>query len=713
MLERYAETKKYLLQFTKELEKCDAIDPYIISNSMLEDELVRLEKGDFKIALVAPFSAGKSTFINSIIGKDLLSMDIRAETSVITKISYAQQIKIEIAYFQHTQVETIETDELGQPLTYETCKAMLSKITTVRDETNEERIKQVVVYCPLEICKDNVEIVDTPGLFSRHEKHEAITNNILPQVNAVIFMIDPNSVGEEHFTEKIRNYVQSAKNSSLEEDGRHIFFVINKIDVFDAEDIAKARHELEEVLSGILRQPNIHEVSAYFGMKGKQLQSGDLSIIDIQKDKKIKIADPSDPEYTIAGRQITEQHVGNIISFSKIKQLEASLGEYLQSKNKYLLTNVISTVRSILSDSLNKLKFEVHEIQASLQQDKTVYIEKIDRLRAEIDSLKVETLQSIQGLVSKRIRGGISGQSLGDEISEEISGYLIDVAKDIERELFKRWSKAKQGIDRYNAEEVVQSVILDAEEYLVLKVKEMVRKSFLTIKSIISTLIGDIQQQLDQVTEKLEEAEMKNLGTKMDRIGNLNVENLVGETMNKIEREFSDILVSIAKDCQDKVQSAYDASTSMVKVKGVWNWFKGLFGAADYEEKFDIYRFKRELDGMMDDLTETMRSKLLESEALICEPIVDMTTDIANDINKEVGKVITNVVKIKQTVLSNLKKEMDKNEDEKKSSVLQKQKNMKKLDEISHRFEQRMSELTEEDKHEFSGQDRVYQSISR
>lgn len=710
MLERYAETKKYLLQFTKELGKSTVVDPYIISNSMLADELVRLEKGDFKIALVAPFSAGKSTFINSIIGKDLLSMDIRAETSVITKISYAKEIKIEITYFKHAQVDVIDTDELGQPLTYDTCKEMLSKITTVRDETNEERIKQVVVYCPLDICKDNVEIIDTPGLFSRHEKHEAITNNIIPQVNAVIFMIDPDSVGEEHFTDKIRNYVQSAKNSSLEEDGRHIFFVINKIDVFDPEDISKARHELEEVLSGILRRPNIHEVSAYFGMRSKQLLSGDLSIIDIQKDKKIKIPDPADPEYTIAGRQITEAHADDILCFSKIKELEMSLGEYLQSKNKYLITNVMSTVRSILSDTINKLKFEVNEIQSSLQEDKTAYIAKIDQLRVEIDSLKAETLQSIQGLVSKRIRGGISGQSLGDEISEEISGYLVDISKDIERELFKRWSKAKQGIDRYNAEEVVQTVILDAEDFLVLKVKELVRKSFLSIKSIIVTLIGDIQQQLDNVTEKLEEAEVKNLGSKMDRIGNLNVENLVGDTMSKIEREFSDILVTVAKDCQDKVQSAYDSSIDMVKVKGIWNWFKGLFGEAAYEEKFDIYRFKRELDGMMDDLTETMRNKLLESEALIGEPIVDMTEDIANDVNGEVSKIINNVVKIKQTVLANLRREMDKNEDEKKTSVSRKQTEIKKVNEISRRFEERMSQLTEEGKaNELSKQSPVYQ----
>lgn len=189
-------------------------------------------------------------------------------------------------------------------------------------------------------------------------------------------MIDPDSVGEEHFTEKIRNYVKSAKNSSLEEDGRHIFFVINKIDMFDAEDIAKARHELEEVLSGIIMKPNIHEVSAYFGMKGKQILTKDIDISEVQKDRKIRIPDPLDPEYTIAGRLITKENAMDIINFSKIKELEKSLGEYLQSKNQYLITDVISSIRNVLSDTINKLKFEIKEIQKQLQKIRRSILKK-------------------------------------------------------------------------------------------------------------------------------------------------------------------------------------------------------------------------------------------------------------------------------------------------------------------------------------------------
>ncbi|WP_169087341.1 dynamin family protein [Paenibacillus sp. PL91] len=695
MLEKFAETKKMLLNFNNELQQSEYIDRYIIEHSMLADEMVRLEEGEFKIALVAPFSAGKSTFINSIIGKDLLSMDIRAETSVITKISYSEDIKVEITYFDQEKTEMIATDPQGMPLTYDSCRELLEKTTTVRDSKNEEMIKQVIVYCPLEICKDKVVIIDTPGLFSRHEKHEAITNNVLPQVNAIIFMISPDSVGNEHFTEKIKKYVESAKSSSLEVDGGHIFFVINKIDYFNRADIVKARHELEVVLSGIIMNPKIYEMSAYYGMKGKQLRSGDIEIKSVQTDHTFKIPDPEEPEYMIAGRQITPGHVDDILAYSRINELESSLGEYLQAKNDYLIKDAVSSMRTVLSDTVNKLRFEMKELQLTIKEDNSAYIQKIDKLRKEIEDVRDETLNSVNDLISKRMIGDLSG-GLEDEIADEIRGDLVDITKDIDRDLYKKWTKAKQGIDRYNAEDVLQNVIMDAEDFLVLKVKEMVRKSFLSIKKIVSALIHDIQLQLDNVAVKLEEVELKNLGSKMNRIGNLNVESLVGSTMNQIEREFSTSIVSIAKDCKKKVENAYKASISTIKKAGVWNWLKGLVGMEDYEERFDSIRFKRELDVIIDELTETMKDKLLESDVAITQPIFDMTSDIVDKMNAEVMKIISNVVKIKENVLLHLKKEMDKNEEQKEASILDMQQRAARIKEMRNRFEEKLARQAEE-----------------
>ncbi|NNU78353.1 dynamin family protein [Clostridium estertheticum] len=689
MLKQYTEAKKRLLTYVKELNNSKFVDKDILENSRVGDEVNRLINGDFKVSLIAPFSAGKSTLINSILGKDLLSMDIRAETSVVTRICYSENIKIEVKYNKDSETLMIDEDDAGQPLNYESCKEKLKTITTVRNEENEIQIKEVVVYCPLEICKDNVQIIDTPGLFSRHERHESITNNILPHVNAVIFMIDPDSVGDEHFTEKIRNYVATAKNSSLEEDGKHIFFVINKIDMFDPEDIRKSREELIEVLSGIIMNPRIHEVSAYFGMVGKQLTSDDIDILAVQKDRKIKIPDPEDPEYTISGKSIGKQHAINIIEFSRMAELEESLGEYLGSKNEYLLRDITSSTKQVLSDSINRMKYQSGELKESLNKDSSEYMHKIENLKFDIRALKDETTNHINKIVSSKINGGTSGGSMDDILAEEIKKQMTDIAKDMDREIYKNWTKSKRSIvSKDSAAECIEDLIFKIEAELVVRAKEMTKESFKTIKRIIQELIDEIQELFNKVSEKIDEAESKNLGKKMQSIGNLNAGNLSGNIVNKIEKEFSNIVVSTARELIDKLDDIEKDSTSLEKKAGLWNWCKGLIGYEDYEDKFDLSAFKRTLDEEIEDISGTIREVLMENNQKFREPIMNAIQSIVKDLKKEAIGILDSVVTVKEKILNDTKIEMGKNRSDIQAIIKEKDKMIMEAKEMLNRFEE-------------------------
>ncbi len=361
MFESYIESKKEVLRIVDEVTNNPAIDKKVLENSRIEQDVNNLKNGEFKIALIAPFSAGKSTFINSLIGQDLLSMEITAETSVITKVKYATDIKLEIKH-RNGQLEHIPA--AGMPsITVSELKAILESKTTVKGDNTEDNIEEVKVYYPIEMCKDKVEIVDTPGLFARHEKHKDITTNIMPSVNAVIFMIDPESVGQVHFTEIIQNYVRNADKSSMERDGKHIFFVINKIDKFDKKDIQKARIELEKVLADIIPDPQIYEVSAYYAMLGKMYMAKTMALEDIRKDRKVIIPNPEEPEYPLSGKEITARHIPVILEESKIRELENGLEKYLEVKNEYLITNVASKLSTVIEQSIIQKMTELENIK--------------------------------------------------------------------------------------------------------------------------------------------------------------------------------------------------------------------------------------------------------------------------------------------------------------------------------------------------------------
>lgn len=62
----------------------------IMKNSYISEEIKniksRIEDDTFRIAVVGEFSSGKSTFINAIIGKDILTHAVNETTATITYI---------------------------------------------------------------------------------------------------------------------------------------------------------------------------------------------------------------------------------------------------------------------------------------------------------------------------------------------------------------------------------------------------------------------------------------------------------------------------------------------------------------------------------------------------------------------------------------------------------------------------------------------------
>ncbi|HIP46012.1 MAG TPA: hypothetical protein EYG95_00455 [Campylobacterales bacterium] len=54
-----------------------------------------------KLAILGEFSAGKSTFINRLIGMDIFPTGVMPITSTVTVLEYGEEEKVEIIYQSH------------------------------------------------------------------------------------------------------------------------------------------------------------------------------------------------------------------------------------------------------------------------------------------------------------------------------------------------------------------------------------------------------------------------------------------------------------------------------------------------------------------------------------------------------------------------------------------------------------------------------------
>lgn len=148
----------------------------------------------FSIAVVGEFKRGKSTFINALIGKEILPADIAPTSATINRLTYGLRPLARIAYKDGTE-QIVDVTELAGYVTKLTPEARARAAT----------IEEAIIEYPVPFCKHNVDILDTPGL-GDEAAMTAVTLSVLPRVDAAIFVTlatAPFAQSEAAFVDKL------------------------------------------------------------------------------------------------------------------------------------------------------------------------------------------------------------------------------------------------------------------------------------------------------------------------------------------------------------------------------------------------------------------------------------------------------------------------------------------------------------------------------
>jgi len=134
----------------------------------LEDMKKRLDK-PLRVAVVGVMKAGKSTLMNTILQEKILFTGTLETTYTVSWFKYGEKPALNIVYYNGTE-EAAPFEELEK--------------WTVRPADVEkhllDEVEYVEIYYPNEILK-TMELIDTPGLQSTHEKDARNTYNFLGQ----------------------------------------------------------------------------------------------------------------------------------------------------------------------------------------------------------------------------------------------------------------------------------------------------------------------------------------------------------------------------------------------------------------------------------------------------------------------------------------------------------------------------------------------------
>ncbi len=181
----------------------------------LKITLERILDQSFRIAVVGEFSSGKSTFINALIGKDILKHGASETTATITEVENISD-KGTGDYFEvHFEDGSIHTDNnLNNILDYTTTKSVSYEVA--------KEIQKVVIYSKIIDTDKPLIFVDTPGLNGVADNHRDKTLNQIERAHACIYLIPMRGLGDSDI-EFIRHILEFQQD---------IIFVQNFIDEF-------------------------------------------------------------------------------------------------------------------------------------------------------------------------------------------------------------------------------------------------------------------------------------------------------------------------------------------------------------------------------------------------------------------------------------------------------------------------------------------------
>lgn len=215
-----------------------------------QELLVQLAEDRFNLAVVGQFKRGKSTLMNTVIGRDLLPTGLLPLTSAITTLCYGPR-------------ERIMLRRKGWEWEQEAPLAQLPDFITERGNPgNEKGLVEARVELPLPFLRRGLHFIDTPGIGSARHENTVTTYAFLPQMAAVIFVTSVEaslSEVEERFLVDIRGQV------------RQLFVVVNKLDMLggmEREEVLSYIHTQVQRLLGT-ENAHLYPLSARAGLDAK------------------------------------------------------------------------------------------------------------------------------------------------------------------------------------------------------------------------------------------------------------------------------------------------------------------------------------------------------------------------------------------------------------------------------------------------------------
>jgi GTP-binding protein EngB required for normal cell division len=280
-------------------------DPLTARHSRsLRDLNERLKAQRLHLAVLGQFKRGKSTFLNALLGIQILPTAVVPLTSIPTFISWWPQSGFRIQFGSSEPPREVVSNDHGY-----LCEELARYVAEEKNPANILRVSSVDVGVPAPLLAGENVLIDTPGIGSTHRHNTDATLRALPQYDAAVVVLSPDPpITDAEVTFLLQLDARIEKT----------IFVMNKMDTIDEAD----RKTIERFLRSVLadKVPRLNE-APIFSVSSRDALEAKLASDQVMLEQSGMIA--------------VEEYLDQYVAIEKAATLRAAI----QNKAKDVLLN--------------------------------------------------------------------------------------------------------------------------------------------------------------------------------------------------------------------------------------------------------------------------------------------------------------------------------------------------------------------------------------
>lgn len=427
-----------------------------------EPDIVRAfelaKSSNFEVNVIATMSAGKSTLINSLLGKKLMPAKQEACTATITEIADNDTDNFTAKAYNKNGILVKSIDNL----TYKNMEEFNSN-----PDVSKIRVEGDIPF--VEADDISLVLVDTPGPNnSRDAEHKAATYRMLSESSkaVVLYILNATQLGTNDDEILLSHVAESMRVGGKQSRDRFIF-VVNKLDTFN-----KNEDKIETALSRVsdylkdhgIENANIFPASALTALdlrtllKRDDLDDDDDNVYDANgRVRKLNNNDEYHFEKYAPLTPSSTEEIKEMLEAAKLKNdknaqaeihsgiisIEMAIKTYVR---KYAKTAKIKNI----VDTFSKKLESAHSMERT-KEEIALNAQKHEQISANIDIIKKKLAD---GKNAQEFKNEINKINYDKEMRDIVNKILNGAQNQLEQQIKKQRSSANKKLSKAEAERV-------------------------------------------------------------------------------------------------------------------------------------------------------------------------------------------------------------------------------------------------------------------